>query len=109
MNETVIFAGIIFLIGVLLVIYKYNHRRNLHNNVEQLKHVIDLIFQEAEAEKDKTVISQNRLIKGLKQHLEVNEKTALKLVGKARIEGFIEIDSLDVKHFGKIQFKRKSE
>lgn len=100
--KTVLIVGIVFLIGIGLVLYKFHHRLSLHNNVEQLKTTIGLIFKEAE----KPVISQNRLIKGLKQHLEVNEKTALKLIGKARHENLIEIESLDFKKFGKIQFKK---
>ena len=100
--KTIIIAGIVFLIGIGLAVYKFHHRLSLHNNVDQLRTVIDLIFKEA----DKPVISQNRLIKGLKQHLEVNEKTALKLIGKARHEHLIEMESLDFKKFGKIQFKK---
>lgn len=102
MNHTVLIVGIVFLIGIGLAIYKFKHRLNLHNDVEQLKTTIDLIYKDA----DKPVISQNRLIKGLKQHLEVNEKTALKLIGKARHEHFIEMESLDFEKFGKIQFKK---
>ena len=102
MNHTLLIVGIVFLIGICLAIYKFRHRMNLHNDVEQLKTTIALIFKDA----DKPEISQNRLIKGLKQHLEVNEKTALKLIGKARHEHFIEMVSLDFEKFGKIQFKK---
>jgi hypothetical protein len=65
---------------------------SLHNNVDQLNSVIKTIFKEA----DKTSISQNRLIKGLKQHMGVNEKMALKLIGKARMEGLIKSDGVNV-------------
>ncbi len=90
-NATLVFA-IILLIGTALVFYKYNHRMGLHNNVEQLDSVIKTIFKEA----DKSPISQNRLIKGLKQHMGVNEKMALKLIGKARMEGLIKSDGVNV-------------
>jgi len=84
--------GIILIIGIALVYYKYTHRMSLHNNVDQLNSVIKTIFKEA----DKTSISQNRLIKGLKQHMGVNEKMALKLIGKARMEGLIKSDGVNV-------------
>ena len=92
MNNTTLIFGIILLIGLAMVFYKYTHRMGLHNNVEQLETVVRQIFKEA----DKPVISQNRLIKGLKQHMGVNEKMALKLIGRARMEGFLKGDSENV-------------
>ena len=92
MNNTTLIFGIILLIGLAMVIYKYTHRMGLHNNVEQLETVVRQIFKEA----GKPVISQNRLIKGLKQHMDVNEKMALKLIGRARMEGFLKGDSENV-------------
>ncbi len=105
MTQTLIIFGIVFLVGILLVFYKYQHRQKLHDNVDQLKSVIRQIFEEAE----KPAISQNRLIKGLKQHLGINEKMALKLIGKARHEDLIEIESLDFKKMGKMQYRKKFE
>ena len=102
MTKTLIIFGIVFLIGILLVIYKYQHRRGLHNNVDQLKTVINRIFEEAET----PTISQNHLIKGLKQNLGINEKMALKLIGKARHENLLEIESTDFKKIGKMQYKK---
>ncbi len=102
MNGTLIIVCIVFLIGIGLVFYKYSHRKSLHDNVEQLRKVIALTFEEAE----KPVISQNRLIKGLKQHLGINEKMALKLIGKARHENLIEVEATDLKKLGKIQYKK---
>lgn len=102
MTKAFIIFGVVFLIGVLLVVYKYQHRRGLHNNVDQLKKVIDQIFEEADA----PTVSQNRLIKGLKQQLGINEKMALKLIGKARHENLLEIESTDFKKIGKIQYKK---
>ena len=84
--------GFILIVGIALVYYKYTHRMSLHNNVDQLNSVIKTIFKEA----DKASISQNRLIKGLKQHMGVNEKMALKLIGKARMEGLIKSDGVNV-------------
>lgn len=92
MSHATLIFGIILLVGIALVFYKYNHRMGLHNNVEQLDSVIKTIFKEA----DKSPISQNRLIKGLKQHMGVNEKMALKLIGKARMEGLIKSDGVNV-------------
>lgn len=92
MSHVTLIFGIILLVGIALVFYKYNHRMGLHNNVEQLDSVIKTIFKEA----DKSPISQNRLIKGLKQHMGVNEKMALKLIGKARMEGLIKSDGVNV-------------
>jgi hypothetical protein len=102
MYSSVIITVIVFAIGFGLVLYKYLHRRGLHENVEQLKQVIDMTFQEAE----KPVISQNRLIKGLKHHLGINEKMALKLIGKARHENLIEVETTDLKKFGKIGYRK---
>ena len=84
--------GLICLLGLCLVFYKYNHRAHLHDNVDQLREVIQQIFKDA----NKTPISQNRLIKGLKQHLHVNEKMALRLIGKARMENIIKVDGPNV-------------
>ncbi len=92
MSNSMLIFGIILIIGIALVYYKYTHRMSLHNNVDQLNSVIKTIFKEA----DKTSISQNRLIKGLKQHMGVNEKMALKLIGKARMEGLIKSDGVNV-------------
>lgn len=102
MYSSVIITVIVFAIGFGLVFYKYLHRRELHENVEQLKQVIDMTFQEAE----KPIISQNRLIKGLKHHLGINEKMALKLIGKARHENLIEVETTDLKKFGKIGYRK---
>lgn len=102
MTKAFIIFGAVFLIGILLVVYKYQHRRGLHNNVDQLKDVINKIFQESET----ATVSQNRLIKGLKTHLGINEKMALKLIGKARHEELLELESTDFKKIGKIQYKK---
>ena len=69
MNNLELILGIVFVIGVILMFVKYHHRVGLHNNVEQLREVTDLIFEEAA----KSPISQNRYIRGLKEHLHVNE------------------------------------
>lgn len=100
-HQSLLIFGIIFLIGIVLVIYKYSHRKDLHDNVEQLKRVITRTFEEAET----PVISQNKLIKGLKHYLGVNEKMALKLIGKARHEDLIDVDNIDSKK-GKIEYKK---
>lgn len=100
--STVIIAGIIFLIGIGLVIYKYVHRMSLHNDVDQLKQVIEMVYKERESE----VISQNRLIQGLKLHLGINEKMALKLIGKARHENLVVSDLSDINKSGKIKYKK---
>ncbi|MBO6217002.1 MAG: hypothetical protein J6N73_05060 [Prevotella sp.] len=105
MTKAFVIFGIVFLIGILLVVYKYQHRKDLHDDVDQLKSVINQIFEEAET----PTVSQNRLIKGLKQHLGINEKMALKLIGKARHEELLEIESTDFKKIGKIQYKKKFE
>lgn len=102
MNNSFIFIGIILLLGICMVFYKYGHRRSLHENVDQIKKVIEMTFEEAE----KPVISQNRLIKGFKQHLGVNEKMALKLIGKARHEELLEVDHSNLKEKEKIFFKK---
>ncbi|MBQ7421866.1 MAG: DUF3149 domain-containing protein [Prevotella sp.] len=102
MYSTFIIIGIVFLIGIALVFYKYHHRKSLHDNVDQLKQVITMIFDEAE----KPVISHNRLIKGLKHHLGINEKMALKLIGKARHEDLLEVETTELKKLGKLQYKK---
>lgn len=103
MSTSIIFVGVIFLIGIALVIYKHKHRMSLHENVDQLKNVIEQIFEE----KGEDTVSQNRLIKGFKQHLEVNEKMALKLIGKARRENIIEMDNFNSEKLGKSTYKLK--
>ena len=45
---------------------------------------------------DVVVLSQNRYIRGLKEHLHVNEKMALKLIGKARMENIIRVEGKEV-------------
>lgn len=92
MNNLTLILAVVFVIGIGLMFVKYYHRVGLHNNVEQLREVTDLIFKEA----DKSPISQNRYIKGLKQHLHVNEKMALKLIGKARMENIIHVEGKNV-------------
>ena len=92
MNQSFLLLIVVCVIGLTLVFYKYNHRTRLHDNVEQLAVVIKRIFKDA----DKSPISQNRLIKGLKQHLGVNEKMALKLIGKARRENIINVNGTEV-------------
>lgn len=101
MTKALIIFGVVFLIGILLVVYKYQHRRGLHDNVDQLKDVINKIFQEAET----PTISQNRLIKGLKLNLGINEKMALKLIGKARREELIELDEFNNEKIGKSRYR----
>lgn len=102
MHNTLIIICVIFLIGIALVFYKYHHRKSIHDNVEQLKRVISLTFEEA----GKPVISQNRLIKGLKHHLGINEKMALKLIAKARHEDLIEADSTNISQKGVMEYKK---
>lgn len=102
MNSSIIIVGAVFLIGIALVIYKHNHRMNLHEDVDQLRDVIAQIFKE----KGEDAVTQNRLIKGLKQHLGVNEKMALKLIGKARREELIELDKLNSEKIGKSTYKQ---
>lgn len=102
MNNALIFFGVILLLGLCLVFYKYSHRNSLHENVDQLRKVIDIAFKEAE----KPVISQNRLIKELKHHLGVNEKMALRLIGKARHENLLEVDHEQLKEKDKVYFKK---
>jgi hypothetical protein len=102
MNSSVIIVGIIFLIGIGLVLYKYSHRKSLHDNVDQLKNVIGMIY----AERETDLITQNKLIKGLKVHLGINEKMALKLIGKARHENLVEPDLSDIHKSGKIRYKK---
>ena len=82
--------------------YKHYHRMRLHNDVEQLKKVIALTFKEA----DKPIISKNRLIKGLKYHLGVNEKMALKLIAKARQEDLIELNRDTLKSSGTVEYSK---
>lgn len=102
MHSTLIIVGIVLVVGIGLVFYKYSHRTGLHNNVEQLKKVIELTFAEAGKEE----ITQNRLIKGMKQHLGINEKMALKLIGKSRFEHLIERVPGEMKEFGKVLYKK---
>ncbi|MBO4660857.1 MAG: hypothetical protein J5610_05315 [Prevotella sp.] len=101
MNTSIFIIGAVFLIGIALVIYKHKHRMSLHENVDQLRSIIKVIFKE----KGEDAISQNRLIKGLKYHLGVNEKMALKLIGKARREGIIELEKLNSEKIGKSTYK----
>jgi len=102
MHRTLIVFSIVFLIGIVLVLYKYHHRKSLHDNVEQLKKVIAMTFTEA----GKPVISKNRLIKGLKHHLGINEKMALKLIAKARHEDLIETDKEKLKQSGIVEYRK---
>lgn len=102
MNTSIYIIGVVFLIGIALVVYKFSHRMNLHENVDQLKYVITKIFEET----DTPTITQNRLIKGLKHHLGVNEKMALKLIGKARREDLIDLDTLHSEKLGKSTYKK---
>ena len=92
MNPTMLIAAIVFLVGIALLFYRYIHRKKLHDNVEELQEVICLVFKEA----NKSPISQNRLIKGIKEHFDVNEKMALRLIGKARQENIITIQNDEV-------------
>ena len=92
MNNLALILGIVFVIGVILMFVKYQHRMGIFNNVEQLRQVTDEIFEEAA----KSPISQNRYIRGLKEHLHVNEKMALKLIGRARMENIIRVEGKDV-------------
>lgn len=93
MHNTLIILGLVLIIGICLAIYKHNHHRNLHDNVEQLNAVLQSIF----AEDGKDVISQNRLIRGLKEHMGVSEKVAYHLIGKARKEHLLTIDESGVR------------
>lgn len=102
MHRTLIVFCIVFLIGIVLVLYKYHHRKSIHDNVEQLKKVITMTFNEA----GKPLISKNRLIKGLKHHLGINEKMALKLVAKVRHEELIEIDRDKLKQDGTVEYRK---
>lgn len=102
MHRTVLIFCVIALIGIMLVMYKHYHRMRLHNDVEQLKKVIALTFKEA----DKPIISKNRLIKGLKYHLGVNEKMALKLIAKARQEDLIELNRDTLKSSGTVEYSK---
>ena len=102
MHRTVLIFGVIALIGIMIVIYKHYHRITLPNDVEQLKKVIALTFKEA----DKPIISKNRLIKGLKYHLGVNEKMALKLIAKARQEDLIELNRDTLKSSGTVEYSK---
>lgn len=102
MHSTLIIFSIIFLIGIVLVLYKYKHRKGLHDNVELLKKVITMTFDEA----GKPVISKNRLIKGLKHHLGINEKMALKLIAKAHHEDLIETEKETLKKSGKVEYRK---
>ena len=92
MNNLALILGVVFVIGVILMFVKYQHRMGIFNNVEQLRQVTDEIFEEAA----KSPISQNRYIRGLKEHLHVNEKMALKLIGRARMENIIRVEGKDV-------------
>ena len=92
MNNLALILGIVFVIGVILMFVKYQHRMGIFNNVEQLRQVTDEIFEEAA----KSPISKNRYIRGLKEHLHVNEKMALKLIGRARMENIIRVEGKDV-------------
>lgn len=92
MNPTMLIVAIVFFVGIALLCYRYAHRKKLHDNVEELQEVICLIFKEA----NKTPISQNRLIKGIKEHFDVNEKMALRLIGKARQEKIIKVQNGEV-------------
>jgi len=92
MNPAMLIVAIVFIIGIALLYYRYIHRKKLHDNVEELQEVICLIFKEA----NKTPISQNRLIKGIKEHFDVNEKMALRLIGKARQEKIIKVQNGEV-------------
>ena len=80
----------------------YEFTFDLPRYVEQLKKVIALTFKEA----DKPIISKNRLIKGLKYHLGVNEKMALKLIAKARQEDLIELNRDTLKSSGTVEYSK---
>ncbi|MBR1713170.1 MAG: hypothetical protein IJ722_07185 [Alloprevotella sp.] len=78
----------VFVAGFGLYLYKHSHHRNLAADSEKLRATIQRIFQEA----GKSPLSQNRLIKELKQRFHVNEKVALVLISRARREGIIKVE-----------------
>ena len=91
-NTPLIIIILVFAIGICLFLYKHSHHRALATDGEKLGTTIRVIFQEA----GRSPISQNRLIRGLKEHFHVNEKVALVLISRVRREGIIKVDGENV-------------
>ncbi len=92
LNTPLLIIFFVFAVGICLFLYKYSHHHSLGADEAKLRQTIELIFKEA----GRTPISQNRLIRGLKEHFHVNEKVALTLVSRARQAGIINVKDTDV-------------
>lgn len=79
---------VLLICGIGLFFYKHSHHTGIAADTEKLQATIRQIFQEA----GKSPLSQNRLIKELKQKFHINEKVALVLISKARRENIIKVE-----------------
>ena len=87
MSTPVLIIILVLLLGIGLFFYKHSHHPTIAGDTEKLRATIQQIFKEAE----KSPLSQNRLIKELKQKFHVNEKVALTIISKARRENIINV------------------
>ena len=87
MKTPILIIILVVLVGIGLFFYKHSHHANIAADTEKLRATIQQIFKEAE----KSPLSQNRLIKELKQKFHVNEKVALVLISEARRENIIKV------------------
>ena len=92
LNTPLLVIILVFALGICLFLYKHSHHHDIAADEAKLRQTIETIFKEA----DRTPISQNRLIRGLKEHYHVNEKVALLFVSKARQAGIIRVTGTDV-------------
>lgn len=87
MKTPILIIIVVVLVGIALFSFKYNHHANIAADTEKLRATIQQIFKEAE----KSPLSQNRLIKELKQKFHINEKVALVFISQARRENIIKV------------------
>ncbi len=92
LNTSLVIIILVFAVGICMFFFKHSHHTRIATDGEKLASTIRLIFKEA----GRTPISQNRLIRGLKEHFHVNEKVALVLVSRARREAIIKVDGENV-------------
>ena len=89
MKTSILIFIVVFIVFICLFYYKflYSHNAVIGADTETLRATIKQIFKEAE----KSPLSQNRLIKELKQKFHISEKVALVLISRARQEKIINI------------------
>ena len=88
MATPVLIIIVLILCGIGLFIFKHSYHSQIASDTESLRTTIKQIFKEAE----KSPLSQNRLIKELKQKFHVNEKVALVLISEARRKNIIKVE-----------------